>query len=102
MVTGVALHAESVDRNYWLSPKHVAYNVALHAESVDRNLYVNSCNTIICKSLSMRRAWIEIPVHMIGLPDHTVALHAESVDRNYYDRFEACDWLCRSPCGERG
>ena len=56
----VALHAESVDRNWYISPMKVSKSVALHAESVDRK---NQINHVV---------WL----HLL------VALHAESVDRN--------------------
>ena len=56
----VALHAESVDRNYNAAPAGSNGTVALHAESVDRNLYITLSTRLRAKSLSMRRAWIEI------------------------------------------
>ena len=57
----VALRKESVDRKIRLV---VSYNiketVALRKESVDRNTSVTSSAGTIGKSLSARRAWIEI------------------------------------------
>ena len=56
--------------------------VALRKESVDRNLLMwYQCNTVV-KSLSARRAWIEIGITMVGPGMMTVALRKESVDRN--------------------
>ena len=77
------------------------------------------------RSLSMRRAWIEISQDMynaIGLwvalhaesvdrntgqntsssDEYTVALHAESVDRNNNSVETVALNTGRSPCGERG
>ena len=56
--------------------------VALRKESVDRNMVVLIRYTQIIKSLSARRAWIEIFLeHLESLTDD-VALRKESVDRN--------------------
>ena len=61
----------------------VVYTVALRKESVDRNRQRDQWKPIQAKSLSARRAWIEIRV-----PSSTVivilrvALRKESVDRN--------------------
>ena len=56
--------------------------VALRKESVDRNRLPKKNRPSVGRSLSARRAWIEI-----GLTDHSfgltgVALRKESVDRN--------------------
>ena len=59
----VALRKESVDRNF--VPFDVirpAIEVALRKESVDRNIFLLPLVLISLKSLSARRAWIEIPV----------------------------------------
>ena len=57
----VALRKESVDRNgcfcVWLWRK----TVALRKESVDRNYIIKITGTAPRRSLSARRAWIEIP-----------------------------------------
>ena len=56
----VALRKESVDRNvprlmfFWLC------GVALRKESVDRNAFLLPLVLILLRSLSARRAWIEI------------------------------------------
>ena len=56
--------------------------VALRKESVDRNL--NQCKHTIRppRSLSARRAWIEILLVYLALIRYLVALRKESVDRN--------------------
>ena len=58
----VALRKESVDRNYrrFGAVQH-SQIVALRKESVDRNMREDVSYSIIVKSLSARRAWIEIP-----------------------------------------
>ena len=59
-VRAVALRKESVDRNMTCPPPGTVSRVALRKESVDRNReqfkYVVQCR----KSLSARRAWIEM------------------------------------------
>ena len=57
----VALRKESVDRNHAadISIKREA-SVALRKESVDRNCYLDNIEITQAKSLSARRAWIEI------------------------------------------
>ena len=101
----VALRKESVDRNL-ISCINRAINiiVALRKESVDRNDIRITTIDSISKSLSARRAWIEIPspkilwyvlmslsarrawieiCHCNKKSDHLlVALRKESVDRN--------------------
>ena len=61
----VALRKESVDRNFNAMQVIVIVVVALRKESVDRNReqfkYVVQCR----KSLSARRAWIEIVILII-------------------------------------
>ena len=56
----VALRKESVDRNHKLNINRTAKTVALRKESVDRNRYHFATRMCIIKSLSARRAWIEI------------------------------------------
>ena len=57
---------------------------------------------VTAKSLSARRAWIEIPLTGRTETIAAVALRKESVDRNC--RYSTCCvvLLCRSPQGERG
>ena len=78
--TGVALRKESVDRNPVFPVRVNAAGVALRKESVDRNAPQVVRVVLVKKSLSARRAWIEIglsPRNTTGMP-------------------------CRSPQGERG
>ena len=56
--------------------------VALRKESVDRNLLGRCRDSGFERSLSARRAWIEIRHPAGGPRPHTVALRKESVDRN--------------------
>ena len=100
----VALRKESVDRNLTDGFPGIVQFVALRKESVDRNKYCLRDRLQCFRSLSARRAWIEIsstcaaafpaaslsarrawieisPVPMeITMPG--VALRKESVDRN--------------------
>ena len=79
------------------------YCVALHAESVDRNFCLFFGRAKIPRSLSMRRAWIEIGSgEIMDLQLYLVALHAESVDRNNTSAMDPGLAQRRSPCGERG
>ena len=57
----VALRKESVDRNFGF--RAILWRiglVALRKESVDRNDLLNFLQCLICRSLSARRAWIEM------------------------------------------
>ena len=56
--------------------------VALRKESVDRNLLGDCRDGFFERSLSARRAWIEIFGADAAPAKHTVALRKESVDRN--------------------
>ena len=56
----VALRKESVDRNFHLLFKNHFFFVALRKESVDRNTSIDNLTQGVFKSLSARRAWIEI------------------------------------------
>ena len=77
----VALRKESVDRNNRPhSQKHINRGVALRKESVDRNTSIDNLTQGVFKSLSARRAWIEIV----------------KLFRQNYECFS------RSPQGERG
>ena len=58
----VALRKESVDRNIWShTAPYLDNNVALRKESVDRNAHRLFFVLPRMKSLSARRAWIEMP-----------------------------------------
>ena len=101
------------------------FAVALRKESVDRNIRVEVSYSIIVKSLSARRAWIEIINNNYNDLTRPVALRKESVDRNlqlyytpllaYWSLSARRAWIeivisamtgqisvCRSPQGERG
>ena len=101
----VALRKESVDRNPPIGLSHGRAAVALRKESVDRNRKINTRGSEKMKSLSARRAWIEItsnrekrkyPVQSLSARrawieivncqarqgNFEVALRKESVDRN--------------------
>ena len=80
----VALLTESVDRNNDLFVEMSTDFVALLTESVDRNRLGCWCYVIVGKrSLSSRRAWIEIPRPTPRKSLPWVALLTESVDRNF-------------------
>ena len=77
----VALRKESVDRNQRIAkPFREQFKVALRKESVDRNILPIPTSQTSLRSLSARRAWIEMA---LGL--------------SWYIRFYR-----RSPQGERG
>ena len=62
--------------------------VALRKESVDRNTNFSGGAGQLIKSLSARRAWIEIEITLqTVLLVSVVALRKESVDRNYFPYF---------------
>ena len=56
--------------------------VALRKESVDRNIRSMTTRQPPERSLSARRAWIEMRGSISGSPSKLVALRKESVDRN--------------------
>ena len=60
----------------------VSRNVALRKESVDRNKNTPQNKLASMRSLSARRAWIEIMSAFDVLAISAVALRKESVDRN--------------------
>ena len=78
----VALRKESVDRNLNGRFGAVQHSVALRKESVDRNFDTVQIVIVVVKSLSARRAWIEIIDYVIDYVNDAVALRKESVDRN--------------------
>ena len=66
MRTNVALRKESVDRNTQRRDfKALGLPVALRKESVDRNNLLKRFFTRKKKSLSARRAWIEISISKV-------------------------------------
>ena len=100
----VALRKESVDRNVPEEVENYEEQVALRKESVDRNFITVTEDADWVRSLSARRAWIEMLYVIAVITEaQSVALRKESVDRNV--RFNASynsNWICRSPQGERG
>ena len=78
----VALRKESVDRNRSSLDGRRQANVALRKESVDRNKKLAGKASALLKSLSARRAWIEISWMLRNNSGGKVALRKESVDRN--------------------
>ena len=56
--------------------------VALRKESVDRNFDISNPTTTLPRSLSVRRAWIEMSISVCWMALNRVALRKESVDRN--------------------
>ena len=69
---------------------------------MDRNFNTMQVVVIVVKSLSARRAWIEIGIPANLDADHAVALRKESVDRNARKIRPVVPDICRSPQGERG
>ena len=78
----VALRKESVDRNLIFPSFPPNSQVALRKESVDRNLYYQDNMRTPPRSLSARRAWIEMLMQCQAKKYSGVALRKESVDRN--------------------
>ena len=81
-MTAVALRKESVDRNCPAWQGIRCLRVALRKESVDRNYNGPYSGARALRSLSARRAWIEIGNVVVTAIPHVVALRKESVDRN--------------------
>ena len=102
MIRPVALRKESVDRNNIALASSRACIVALRKESVDRNLGCNYPFKLFKRSLSARRAWIEIVLPGLENRLKTVALRKESVDRNALGGLGGAAPQGRSPQGERG
>ena len=102
--SAVALRKESVDRNKNFKPEVRDWFVALRKESVDRNVNPYKLTMIFGKkSLSARRAWIEISKLMYQGAAKVVALRKESVDRNWpVCTVQRTETYRRSPQGERG
>ena len=103
LLSKVALRKESVDRNCAdMGMTMTTAFVALRKESVDRNLDAMKIVIVIVKSLSARRAWIEMIDDLEPSSTRKVALRKESVDRNYKERPGQKARPSRSPQGERG
>ena len=71
-----------MDRNAAMQVSRISVIVALRKESVDRNAGDSNASLILVRSLSARRAWIEISAAERLLRPESVALRKESVDRN--------------------
>ena len=76
--------------------------VALRKESVDRNIELLPWGGWGARSLSARRAWIEMPDSTHRREPFPVALRKESVDRNSGALRTTENQNGRSPQGERG
>ena len=74
-----------MDRNDVLAVSALLELVALRKESVDRNVKSMSVRCSLIRSLSARRAWIEIVKLFRQNYECFVALRKESVDRNVID-----------------
>ena len=100
----VALRKESVDRNRVLIIAEIQKLRSLSARRawIEISYRCGSCWQAQA-SLSARRAWIEILSRDVdGAYLVEVALRKESVDRNSCPLFFSCWLLGRSPQGERG
>ena len=92
-----------MDRNFRNRAESALYRkVALRKESVDRNAPPGGDQLAAHRSLSARRAWIEISGSFPRHPCSFVALRKESVDRNASFALLMISALSRSPQGERG
>ena len=91
-----------MDRNRFSASEVVTEPVALRKESVDRNRKINTRGSEKMKSLSARRAWIEI---RIGKKVENT-LRSLSARRAWIEIFKLFKrrfvGQCRSPQGERG
>ena len=126
MRTSVALRKESVDRNLGkVLKKETGPIVALRKESVDRNYNRNGrARKARPKSLSARRAWIEIGIqHRVGEYQGSLSARRAWIEINALVCLVGSAWSlsarrawiemcyvrgcffcvkCRSPQGERG
>ena len=91
-----------MDRNFDTTRRGLDTAVALRKESVDRNLPTKGRRLENRRSLSARRAWIEISSTKKPVPASIVALRKESVDRNFDRGVTLPPHERRSPQGERG
>ena len=91
-----------MDRNLVVWAVVRVCEVALRKESVDRNRQPTQKAVNMPRSLSARRAWIEIMALDQYLKEQEVALRKESVDRNAGYLRSSLVSAGRSPQGERG
>ena len=69
---------------------------------MDRNTSIDNLTQGVFKSLSARRAWIEMRDVSLNYKEVLVALRKESVDRNLGRVNSMLTLIRRSPQGERG
>ena len=103
-VNQVALRKESVDRNRVAKYRRIPLLVALRKESVDRNYIIKITQIAPRRSLSARRAWIEIRGGYITKIDKDQSLSARRAWIEIIERSFAMNPKknSRSPQGERG
>ena len=86
-----------MDRNVVMLLLLTSLTVALRKESVDRNFNAFGVRYRHIRSLSARRAWIEMRLTDMSDAWHRVALRKESVDRNLkFSSASLCDLLSLS------
>ena len=100
--TGVALRKESVDRNREQFKYVVQCRKSLSARRAWIEIYNFAWYVCVTWSLSARRAWIEIVITAMTSQISVVALRKESVDRNFPGTNIILSTTGRSPQGERG
>ncbi len=98
----VALRKESVDRNMKKGAKNERTQKSLSARRAWIEITKKPCCAPTAKSLSARRAWIEIVEPTAQALEPQVALRKESVDRNSLGVAVLLAPGSRSPQGERG
>ena len=91
-----------MDRNaFWMARSH-RLKKSLSARRAWIEIFVYRMNCHLTESLSARRAWIEIMIHTNVYGGVYVALRKESVDRNLVSDIDYYETRSRSPQGERG
>ena len=73
-----------MDRNCPAADRSPVYSRSLSARRAWIEMGVHQDEYVLVGSLSARRAWIEILGPRLTYSDHGVALRKESVDRNFY------------------
>ena len=102
MASLVALRKESVDRNDKNLPKQSNHHKSLSARRAWIEIEKSTPEEAKRWSLSARRAWIEICCLGRSVRLLAVALRKESVDRNIHQSLNLPSRPSRSPQGERG
>ena len=98
----VALRKESVDRNTLTTTICIALKRSLSARRAWIEIDAPSSAPYAALSLSARRAWIEMVYLALIRYLINVALRKESVDRNGSADYVEYNYNSRSPQGERG